>query len=81
MWEIYLEHGLLFFAFALAPIGLVVLIVAAFRRSRRGLLTGAPCIGLAAALLLRVRYAEFWNIDTCLDSGGGWNETLQSCER
>jgi len=79
--EIYLEHGLLFLGLALVPIGVTVLIVAAFKRNRRGLLAGTLCVALAVALVLRVRYAEFWLIDSCLDSGGAWSETTQSCER
>jgi hypothetical protein len=80
MLELYLEYGLLFLGLCLLPVGGVVLVVAAFKRNRNGLLIGTAFLALAAILVLRVRYAEFWLVDSCLDQGGAWNESTQSCE-
>ena len=78
--EVLVEHGLILLALLLVPAGVVVTVVADLRRHRAGLAAGWACIVIAVVLLLRVRYAEFWAIDHCLDQGGRWNEASETCE-
>jgi hypothetical protein len=81
MLEILFEYGLVVLALLLAPCGLIVLIVGGLRRSSKLLGSGVACLTLGSVLLLRIGYAEFWQIDGCLDEGGRWNHESKTCEK
>jgi hypothetical protein len=81
MFEFLFEYGLVVLALLLAPAGLIALLVGGVRRSSKLLGSGVACLAVGAVLLLRINYAEFWQIDGCLDQGGRWNHESNACEK
>ena len=48
--------------------------------SRRGcLITISLLVAAIAALVLWVRFGEFWKIDACVDSAGSWDYSAKEC--
>lgn len=74
------EYALFFLGLTMAPVGVILLGVALYRRSRRLALVGGICIAVFSLAVARVHSAQFWEIDACLDQGGGYNRVTGQCE-
>lgn len=75
-----IEYLLVFLGMALGIIGFIVLVVALVRRRRSLGMVALSFLVIAAILVGRLGYAEFWDVDTCLDSGGAYNYDAETCE-
>lgn len=74
------EYGLVLLGLLLGLAGLAILVVALIRRSRRSGILALWFLAAGAILVGRVGYAEFWQVDFCMDSGGRYNDETKSCE-
>lgn len=79
MIESLLEHLLVLAGILLIPAGLLLLIFARLRWSHRATLAGLVLMALGALLLVRMHYAEFWQIDRCLEAGGRYDQQSDTC--
>ena len=75
-----LEYALFFLGLLLVPITLAIFGMAAFQRNRRMAIIGMVCLAISVFAFARVRYAQFWEIDACLDHGGSYNYEIEQCE-
>ncbi|MFC6633811.1 hypothetical protein [Microbulbifer taiwanensis] len=80
MIESFLEHTLVLAGILLIPAGLLLLIYSRLRWSHWATKTGVVLMALGALLLVRMHYAEFWLMDSCLDAGGRYDRTAGTCE-
>jgi len=63
------EYALFGMGLLLFPTTIVILCIAAFRRSRRLAIVGGACLVIMLVAFARVRYGQFWAYETCLDDG------------
>ena len=74
------EYFLLLLGLASVPVGLLLLGAAIFWRDRKTAVLGCIVLAIATSVFVRVRYAQFWAIDACLDHGGSFNYEMGQCE-
>lgn len=74
------EYFLLLLGLASVPIGLLLLGAAIFWRDRKTAVLGFIALAIATSVFVRVRYAQFWAIDACLDQGGSFDYEMGQCE-
>lgn len=75
------EYALFLLGLMSLPAALVLFGVAAVRRSRRVARIGVILLGISALAFARVRYAQFWEIDACLDRGYSYDYERKRCEQ
>jgi len=63
----------------MAPAGVILLGVSAFRHNRRIALYGGFCLAIFLLAIARVNYAQFWEVDACLDHGGSFDYATNQC--
>ncbi|WP_323846180.1 hypothetical protein [Microbulbifer magnicolonia] len=80
MIESLLEHLLVLAGILLIPSGLLLLILARLRWSNWATIVGLVFMALGALLLVRMHYAEYWQVDSCLDAGGHYDPDTGTCD-
>lgn len=73
------EYAFFILGLAMAPVGLILLGIAAYQRNRRIALYGGICLAIFLLAIARVHYAQFWDVDACLDHGGNFDYEANQC--
>jgi hypothetical protein len=77
--DVGLEYGLVTLGLVFALAGISLLAAAFIRRSKKFAIFAISFLAISAVLVGRLGYAEFWEIDTCLDAGGIYDYEASTC--
>jgi hypothetical protein len=77
--DIALEYGLVALGLILGLVGIAFLIAALIRRSKKFAVFAISSFAISLVLVGRLGYAEFWDVDTCLDAGGVYDYQAHTC--
>jgi ammonia channel protein AmtB len=77
--DVSLEYGLVTLGVVFALAGDALLAGAFMRRSKKFAIFAISFLAISAVLVGRLAYAEFWDIDTCLDAGGTYDYETSAC--
>ena len=77
--DIGLEYGLVTLGLVCALAGIAFLTAALIRRSKKFAIFAISFLAISAALVGRLGYAQFWEVDSCLDDGGAYDYEADAC--